>query len=190
MHQWDSAGITEHGFEAAKGFGRALVRQAEVSQWDVHSWGQLRCGQTANAIAEGIAEEGAVARPMGNLNIKGPIANESAYKEFITAGRWQEMLNLWQQSGDTGGSLIPIDEYAPMVFGEILNHGICPPGKASLIATHDLHILPLARYALGKVVNPPDYLDGVVLGEHGGDVKIGFGDLIRSTDVTKLTRPA
>ena len=189
MHQWDSAGITEHGFAAAKDLGRALVRQAEALQWNVHSWGQMRCVQTASAIAGGITEEGAVATPIGNLNIKGPIANESAYKEFITTGRWQEMLSLWQQSGDTGGSLVPIDVYSPMVFGEILVSGICPPNRVSLIATHDLHILPLARYALGTAVNPPDYLDGIVLGEQGGEVKIGFGDLIRSTSTSKLMHP-
>jgi broad specificity phosphatase PhoE len=188
MEKWDSVGITESGLTAAEELGRALVKDARISRVRIYSWGQRRCVETAAAISKGLVEEGASVYSSGSLSLKGPISDYGAYKEMIMTGRWQEMLDSWQKAKDVKGSLIPIAEYSPMIFREILALETSRREELRLVVTHDLHIIPLACYAMEAVVNPPDYLDGLVIGQQDSKISVGYGQLSKSVDLGFLTR--
>ena len=188
MDRWDGVGITEKGFMVARVLGRSLVDNGDVSRLNVYSWGQRRCVETADAIAEGAREKGRPVRRLGSLSLGGPISDYAAYKEWILAGKYQEMLDAWQRAGDTKGSLTPIAEYSPHVFREILDPRISPPMEVSVVVTHDFHIFPLACHAFGTLVGLPDYLDGIVIGETENGMRVGYCGLVCSTDFASLTR--
>jgi broad specificity phosphatase PhoE len=187
MEQWDSIGITENGASAARRLGRSLAGVAGFPRVNVVSWGQSRCAETATAVAEGLTEGGASVSAAATLNLNGPISDHSAYKEMITSNRWQEVLELWQRAASTKGSLTPIAEYASSSFTEILASTTSPPNQLTLIVTHDLHILPLARHAAGTKVPLPDYLDGFVISEREGEFLFGYGEFMKSIDLDSLT---
>jgi broad specificity phosphatase PhoE len=187
MNQWNAAGITENGARAAGVLGGLLVENTGARRAQVFSWGQRRCEETARAIASAMARGGTDVRAPGRLTLQGPIADYSAYERFILSGRTSEMLDRWQRGEDVNGSLVPVSEYAPKVLREILNFGDHTDGQLCLIATHDLHILPLACYALRDVVQPPDYLDGIVIGKSAEIIRIGYGQHSTVTSAGRLT---
>jgi len=176
------------GEKDAQQLGRSLADDGDASRLNVYSWGQRRCLETANAIAEGVREKGRPVHRLGSLSLGGPISDYAAYKEWILSGRYQEMLNAWQGAEDTKGSLTPIAEYSPHVFREILDPRISPPKEVSVIVTHDFHIFPLACHAFGTLVGLPDYLDGIVIGEAENGMRISYRGSVCSTDFASLTR--
>lgn len=188
MEEWNSVGITENGFAAAKELGGSLVRNAKISRATVYGWGLRRCVETAAAIALGLGDEGAIVRSMGNLDLKGPISDHSVYDDMIRTGRMQEMLDSWQRAEDVKRSLIPIAEYGPMVFRAILDQATSRRDELTLVVTHDMHILPLASHAMRTTVDLPDYLDGLVIGSMGRKISVGYGQMEKSTDLGTLTR--
>lgn len=188
IDEWESIGITENGYLVAKNLGKSLAKVGGFSRANIYSWGALRCVETAVAVAQGLVEEGVSARSPGNLTLRGPVSDYAAFKEFLTSGRWTEMLESWQSGRDVKGSLMPVAEYAPMIFKEILHPRTSPREELSLIATHDINVLPLVRHAIKANVDPPDYLDGLVIGEHGNEIEVGYGDLLGSTELGSLTR--
>ena len=187
MEKWDGVGITEKGVTLARDLGRSFADDGDASRLNVYGWGQRRCHETADAIAEGAREKGRAVRRSGGLSMRGPISDFAAYKEWILAGKYLEMLDVWQQAGDTKGSLTPIAEYSPHVFREILDTRISPPGEASVIVTHDFHIFPLACHAMGTPVRIPDYLDGIVIGETEDGMRVGYHGSVCSTNLSSLT---
>ena len=99
------------------------------------------------------------------------------------------MLELWQRGRDIRNSLTPLAEYAPSVFSNILGQASGEGESLSVIVTHDLHVLPLISYALGKVVEPPDYLDGLVIGEDAARTLVGYDMFTDETNPNRLTEP-
>lgn len=187
MDLWDEIGITERGVEVARNLGRSLADDGDASTLNVYGWGMKRCHETADAIAEGAKERGRPVRREGSISLEGPIFDFAAYKEWILAGKYREMLDVWQRAGDTRGSLTPVAEFSPRVFREILDPKISPPGEASVVVTHDFYLFPIACHAFGKLVEIPDYLDGLVLGETEDGMSVGYRGSVRSTDVASLT---
>jgi len=188
MEKWNGVGITEKGVAVARAFGRSLADDSDRSRLNVYGWGQRRCHETADAIAEGAGGKGRPIRRLEGLKLGGPISDYAAYKEWILSGRYLEMLETWQRAGDTKGGLTPIAEYSPHVFRGILDPRISPPKEVSVIVTHDFHIFPLACHAFGTLVGLPDYLDGIVIGETEKGMRVGYRGSVRSTDLASLTR--
>ncbi len=188
MEKWDGVGITERGVTLARAFGRSLADDGDASRLNIYGWGHRRCHETADAIAEGARETDRAVRRPGDLSLGGPISNYAAYKEWILSGRYLEMLETWQRAGDTKGGLTPIAKYSPHVFREILDPSISPPKEVSVIVTHDFHIFPLACHAFGTLVETPDYLDGIVIGETENGLRVGYRGSVCSTDLASLTR--
>jgi broad specificity phosphatase PhoE len=186
MERWDSIGITENGTRAAKALGEALVDSAHPMTARVYSWGQRRCAETAQVIADSMSERDVETEGPERLELKGPISNLAAYKEFIATDRTQEMLDSWQRGEDINGSLVPVAEYAPEVLRRILGLSGGLRNGLALVVTHDLYILPIISHAFRRPVEPPDYLDGIVIGQDTDQVNLRYGELSRVAQAAEL----
>ena len=69
MEEWNGVGITEKGVTVARAFGRSLADDSDGSRLNVYGWGQRRCHETADAIAEGAREKGRPVRRLGSLSL-------------------------------------------------------------------------------------------------------------------------
>ena len=176
---WNDVGLTSNGFEAARMMGRALAQITEASQLDSYGWGWRRCLDTANAIAAGATAAGYSSAYLGPIHMKSPIANRQVYDRQLGTKDLEETILDWLNDKDQN-VFVPVREYTK----EILERLVAIRGKDSdaftVVATHDLHILPLLSGVFGKPIRYIDYLDGLVIRPEGESIKAGYGDTIES----------
>lgn len=180
---WGDVGITENGYRAAKVLGDSLVDALPFDHLNVYSWGQRRTWETAQAIASGMAERGGLVCSKGGLSWESPISDHQAYDDFIAEGKWQQLIDSWQRGGDVRNSLKSIQSFGPAILEKLLHDETSPPGEGTVISTHDLNVVPIANFLLGRVVDMPDYLEGVVLAEKEDQARVGYGEF---SDVIRL----
>jgi hypothetical protein len=188
FEEWDRVGLTPKGIEAAKEFGTALATGVQASQLRLHSWGLKRCTDTAEAIVTGAAEAGVRVSGRGPISFRSPIANRAEYEIAQRSGQWEEFITGWLASRPTQNGMVPIREYAPVIIRELLSPELCGFGEATLIATHDLHILPLASYLFEIPIRNVGYLEGIVIKTNTERAHFGFGKLVKSAEHSQILR--
>lgn len=175
VEEWDFVTINERGRSAATSFGRALAERRKDQKLDVRSWGLRRCVETAECIAAGAKEVGYHAPQVTPLGLRGPVSDIEAYNDLMRRGVWTEMLTGWLGRG-AYESMVPMNEYASEVLSALLNSEFHARqrGDTTIIATHDINILPLATFLHKRPVMKVDFLDGIVLKSDGVNVHVGF----------------
>ncbi len=172
---WDDILLTPRGIHAANEFGRALVEEVGIDRMRVYSWGSRRCAQTADAIASGVAEAGCEVSPREAMNLGSPVVNRERYDDIMRLHIWDEFLKDWLDPKKGHEAMAPFSQFARGVFQKVLSDGVCRPGEVTLIATHDLYVIPLATRAFSSPVTKVDFLDGLVIGADSKRVHLGFG---------------
>lgn len=189
--EWNKVLLTPQGKEAAKDFGRALAQNAGVEGLRVYSWGLRRCAETAEAIASGAKEEGCRTSPPEPIRLRSPVADREKYDTVLQRGGYERLLDEWLGKG-TGRSapaeavMVPVDEYAPEIFRGLLEDGVCGRHGTSVVVTHDLHIIPLARRVFGPEASMPGFLEGVVVKAGPQTTHIGYGKMHRPVEYAQL----
>jgi hypothetical protein len=120
--------------------------------------------------------------------LRSPIANHEEYEKALASGQWDRLVSDWLNGNDPQGAMVPARQYAKEIYRSLLRADICVPDATTIIATHDLHILPLSRYFLASSPSGVDYLDGVVLKVNRDQVKIGFNTTVVSVPLKELLR--
>jgi broad specificity phosphatase PhoE len=178
--QWDSVDLTDTGIEEARNFGEALVSQSKVNDLQVFGWGFQRCQTTAKAICEGASRQSNQIHKPTKITLKSPIVNHVEYKKALTTITWEKFIGDWLKDGVQQTAMLPAREYAEVLYRSLLRDDICQPSKTTVIATHDLFIIPLARYYFSKSSHYVDFLDGVVLQANHDHLSVGYNGEIRS----------
>jgi hypothetical protein len=141
---------------------------------------------TSQAISEGARQAGCHVIGPSSLELKSPIANSEEYEKALASGQTDRIVSDWLNGIDSQGAMVPARRYAKEIYRSLLGADLCVPDAATVIATHDLHILPLSRYFLASSPSGVDYLNGVVLKVNGDQVKIGFNATVFSVQLNEL----
>ena len=176
---WNDVGMTNNGFEAAKMMGRALAQITETSQLDSYGWGLKRCLDTANAIAAGATAAGYSSAYMGPVHMKSPIANREIYDRQLGTMALEETILDWLNEKDQN-VFVSVREYTREILGRLIAVQSKDLDAFTVVATHDLHILPLLSGIFGKPIRYIEYLDGLVIWPEGEGTKVGYGGTIES----------
>ncbi len=161
--EWDKVSVTERGVHAARDFGGLLARSAGGSKLRVYSWGQKRCVDTAGAIAKGAKDADCCAVEERALRLPSPIQNREKDDRTIQSAAWEEGVLNWLGAGIEQDIMVPINTYAPVIVRELLGASVCGNREVAVVATHDLHIIPLLSHIFGAPIREVDYLDGLVI---------------------------
>ncbi len=162
--EWDIAELTTKGYDVAVEFGKILGIMSKVKNVQVFGWGLKRCQLTAMAISKGAEQAGCRVTGPSPISLKSPIADRVEYEGALHSGQWESFLTSWlENSNKNQTAMVPIDRYAKEIFGSLLRSGIISSDSITIIATHDLHILPLMAHAFSKPQRTLDYLDGIVI---------------------------
>jgi hypothetical protein len=178
QEQWDSVDLTEAGIAEARNFGKALVTQDKIRDLQVFGWGFKRCQTTAQAICEGATSQSNRVHKPTKISLKSPVANGNEYRKALVSLTWDKFIGDWLKDGQS--AMVPARKYAEEIYLSLLRDDVCHPGKTTVIATHDLFIIPLARYYFASSSHYVDFLDGVVLQINGNQLKVGYGGEIKT----------
>jgi broad specificity phosphatase PhoE len=188
IEEWDKAQLTANGIQAAKEFGGALARDATIDSLAIYSWGLKRCAETADAIASGAERAGCEIIDRKEIGLKSPIADRGKYDAALRAGDYNRMLNDWLSPETKQTTMVPVDEYAPEIFGELLDSSTYSQHRTTVVVTHDLHVIPLARHVFGFPIPMPGYLDGLVAKANSKQVQIGYSGMHKSIERSQVVR--
>jgi hypothetical protein len=121
--------------------------------------------------------------------MKSPIANRSEYEKTLHSPNWDKFLASWLSKSDPEQEvMVPIDQYANHILRQILKSGITSSSVVNtVIATHDLHILPLISHSFSKPLRILDYLDGIVVTRNGENFEVNYNGQIKSYSFTEIT---
>ncbi len=178
--QWDSVDLTATGIEEARNFGRALVGHHKVNDLQVFGWGFRRCQTTARAICEGATQQSNREHRHREISLRSPVVNGDEYRRALYSRPWNQFIGDWLNDGMRQTAMIPARKYAEEIYLSLLREDICHPSKTTVIATHDLFIIPLARYYFPESLHYVDFLDGVVLQINGDQLSVGYRGKIRT----------
>lgn len=173
-HEWDDAGLTDKGTKEAVRFGRSIAQTQNPKCLQISWWGLKRCALTAEAISEGARDEGCPVLGPYPIAFKSPIARREEYDKALHSGQWDQFISDWLRDESPQVAMVPARQYAKEIYRALLAAELCSPGKITIVVTHDLHILPLARLFFPSSSRWIDYLDGMVLKVEDKIVSIGF----------------
>jgi broad specificity phosphatase PhoE len=176
--QWDQVDLTDTGIEEARNFGRALVAHSNVKQLQVLGWGFKRCQTTALAICEGASQQSNRIHQPTKISLQSPIISGEKYRKALHSLTWDEFIGDWLNNATQNTGMTPAHKYAEETFLSLLREA--HPGKTTVIATHDLFIIPLARYYFAGSSHNVDFLDGVVLQVRDDHLKVGYAGEIKT----------
>ena len=176
FEQWRHVELTGKGIEVAKGFGREISGRTKSLR--VHHWGSKRCFMTADAISIGARENGSTVAGPDPIKLRHPILNFEDYNRELKSTHWEVFLDKWL-NGDTMPSMIPAEEYAKEIFSSVAREKKSRPEGVTIIATHDLYIMPLVHYAFRPVKPWIDFLDGIALKVHGDNIEVAFDGMAK-----------
>ena len=179
-HEWDYAGLTDKGTEAALRFGRAIGAAQNPKCLQILWWGLRRCALTAEAISEGAREEGCHVLAPSVIALKSPIAKREEYNKALHSGQWNQFIANWLLDESPQVAMVPAQRYAKEIYRSLLAVEMRSADRITIIVTHDLHILPLVRLVFSSSSRWIDYLDGVVFRVEGEKIDIGFDGVIVS----------
>ena len=173
MKDWNGVGLTPEGFEAAERLGRSLVERLGISNLRSYGWGLKRCQDTSRAIAKGAKDAGGLAAFKGEIGFVSPIADRTTYDAILGTPRFEGVIMDWLRRKEQG-VYVPIDKYSSLILGQLIKVNERESEAAIVIATHDLHILPIVSSIFGRPIRNVGYLDGPVLRMDGEAVHAGF----------------
>lgn len=175
--KWENVGLTEKGTKEAIIFGQNLVNVHTKKSYKILAWGLKRCIDTAEAISKGAQNQGCDINGPSKVNLQSPVANNEAYYNALFSGKWDywnKMIDDWLNDDATQSIMVPARRYARHIYKSLLAEEFNSSEKITLIVTHDLHILPLARLIFPSASRLIDYLNGVVLKIKDNECHIGF----------------
>ena len=141
---------------------------------------------TADAISIGARESGSAVDGPSPINLKHPILDLEEYNRELKSTHWEVFLDKWLRGSELIPSMIPSDQYAKQTFRSVLKEKRLKPDGATIIATHDLYIMPLLHYAFHPKRPWIDFLDGVALKVHDEGLVVAFDGQIRQLPLTEL----
>ena len=186
FEQWRHVELTGKGIEVAKSFGREISARTKTLR--IHHWGSKRCFMTADAISIGARENGSSVEGPTPIGLRHPILNMEEYNRELKSTHWEVFLNKWLRSSELVPSMIPADQYAKEVFRSVLREKRSKPNGATIIATHDLYIMPLVHYAFHPEKPWIDFLDGVALKIRDDDLVVAFDGKEKQLPFTELAK--
>ncbi|MDG6998203.1 MAG: histidine phosphatase family protein [Nitrososphaerota archaeon] len=184
FEQWRHVELTGKGIEVAKSFGREISSSTKTLR--IHHWGSKRCFMTADAISIGARENGSTVDGPSPINFKHPILDLEAYNRELKSTHWEVFLDRWLKGSDHIPSMTAADQYAKETFCAVMSEKRSKPDGATIIATHDLYIMPLVHYAFHPKKPWIDFLDGVALKVRGDDLVVAFDGQEKKLRFTEL----
>lgn len=176
---WNSVELTERGIEEAKRFGMAVSTDGAVRNLRVHHWGLKRCVMTADAISIGASKAGSNVHGPTAIHLISPIVNHKDYQKEVGGVPWDVFVNNWLSvAGPQFGMMAP-PQFAKEILRSLRNEKLTAPGGATLVATHDLHIIPLIKYVFNETQPWIDFLDGIALKVDSDKVTASFNGNIQ-----------
>jgi broad specificity phosphatase PhoE len=172
FEQWRHVELTGKGIEVAKSFGREISSRTKSLR--VHHWGSKRCFMTADAISIGARENGSNVNGPDPVNLRHPILNFDDYNRELKSTHWETFLEKWLKGKEPIPSMIPADQYAKEILRSVVREKRSKPEGATIIATHDLYIMPLIHYTFRPEKPWIDFLDGIALKVRGDDVEAAY----------------
>lgn len=172
FEQWRHVELTGKGIDVAKSFGREISGRTKSLR--VHHWGSKRCFMTADAISVGARENGSSVDGPNPIGLRHPILDFDDYNRELKSTHWEIFLDKWLKGKDSIPSMIPADQYAKEILSSVMMEKRSKPESATIIATHDLHIMPLIHYAFRPEKPWIDFLDGIAIKVRGDDIVVAF----------------
>jgi broad specificity phosphatase PhoE len=180
VEKWNSVLLTERGIEAAKQFGKAVTTDAAVKDLRVHHWGLKRCVMTADAISQGAIEAGSNVSGPTAIQLKSPIVVQKEYQKEIGSVRWEKFVDEWLRASGPQFGMMSSDQYAKEILRELRNEKKSSPSGATIIATHDLHIIPLIKYVFHETQPWIDFLDGIAVKVNHNSMAVSYAGKIQN----------
>ena len=184
--QWNSVDLTQRGIEAARRFGTALTSADAIRSIRIHHWGSKRCVTTADAISFGAREAGCSVHGPTPIPLRSPISNDVEYRRELSRTHWKSFMMNWLDETRTQSAMIPATEFAKDIFHSLLEAKPSGDGGATIITTHDIHVIPLISYAFHPNTPWVDYLDGLVMKKYPDKVAVSFNNDIRHLPLEEL----
>ena len=184
--QWNSVDLTQRGIEAARRFGNVLTSDDAKKTNRTHHWGSKRCATTADAISNGARETGCRVQGPIPIPLKSPILDAVEYRKDLLQNRWKAFMMKWLDSSKTQSAMIPAIEFAKDIFASLLEAKPFSAGEAMIIATHDIHVIPLISYVFRPNAPWVDYLDGLVMKKYPDNVALSFNNDVRQLSLEEL----
>lgn len=172
--EWDKVMLTDRGVEAAVRFGQYAAGRLGIRKMSVYGWGSARCQDTARAISEGASAGGCQVPAVRKISLGSPVADRALYSRMLRENEWEKMLHGWLDGGEGNSPLIPASTYAESVFSRMINEGVVEEGRFSIVATHDLYVMPLIRRFLGNAPHEIAFLDGIILKFSGDEITAAY----------------
>lgn len=186
FEQWNSVDLTQRGIVGAKRFGNALASYDGIKTIRTHHWGSKRCATTADAISIGAREAGCSVHGPSPIQLKSPILDDVEYRKDLMQSRWKAFMMKWLDSTRTQSAMIPAAEFAKDIFSSLLEAKAFGDGEATIIATHDIHVIPLISYIFHPNAPWVDYLDGLVMKKYPDKVSVSFNNDVRQLPLEEL----
>ncbi|MDG6904703.1 MAG: hypothetical protein JRN20_02830 [Nitrososphaerota archaeon] len=180
VEQWNSVLLTDRGVDVARQFGRAITTEAAVKSLRVHHWGLKRCAMTADAISEGAVEAGSRVSGPTAIMFKSPILVQKEYQNKVSGLPWNSFVKEWLDSEGPHFGMMSSDQYAREILRSLRNEKLSQRGAATIIATHDLHIIPLVKHVFHVTQPWIDFLDGIALRVNHEEVSVAYAGGIKS----------
>lgn len=178
VDKWNGVLLTERGHRMAYELGKSLAMIPGMRSVTSISWGLDRCKQTAQDINEGVLDSNGATGELREISsLPSPIRNLEGYLLKIENGKYMEMLNSWLDSPTNVEIFHDYEKWSREVVSSVLRVLQPEKGKAFVIVTHDLHILPIIRTFLERKRLYIDYLDGVVLVKGGRSLGVHYNGL-------------
>ena len=87
--------ITSEGRKVAVKLGEAIRKTKMNSNFQVFSWGSLRCIQTAQAIAKGLKNNDNDPLEPISARFQSPINSLTDYQKAFASGKWNDFIQDW-----------------------------------------------------------------------------------------------
>lgn len=171
VEKWNTTSLTENGKKVAMELGSRLVRDAGFQSLTSEGWGLDRCVLTARLIAEGAYDAGCRNVRFAEITeLPSPVANEEKYGQQLRTGKYREMIEAWLAPGTVSDVMTSYDFYTVNVVNTLLDRHLTGKKGLTIVATHDLHILPLIRSIFGLKLTAIDFLDGIIISRKDGQL--------------------
>jgi broad specificity phosphatase PhoE len=167
ISEWSNVLLTKRGEEVARGFGLALASDSKFQSVIGHGWGLERCIITAKLIVEGAKSAGCHVEYSTLNGFQSPIQNLNLYENYIKDGKYTDMLNDWFSSNSENGPFRPYVQYSRNIISRMLSEQLKVNNNITVIATHDLHIIPIINYIFGLKSIGIGFLSGMVIAKNG-----------------------
>ncbi len=182
--------ITKEGYAAAVKFGKEIGVSDSTLQFQIFSWGSRRVIETAEAITIGLKQAKRNAIGPSQIFFASPMKNSKEYERAFYSGHWNEFIENWMNGKNPQTAFYPVEEYAKTTYRSLLDEKYCTTGKVTIIVTHDLHIMPLIKYAFPSFCCWLKYLDGIVLKDDGDKINVGFDGMNATITRESLGNPS